>query len=141
MKPFVQDFDLKAKIPEQFVGAFSIYLFGIMFAPYWAPHVTERIGRSASYFIYITINALFNLGVGFSKSTGSVLVCRFFAGFFGGPALVVIEGMETSREEQTMSYGLTIDLNRLLCRALACLLHELVLRRSGHRFIYGRRLR
>lgn len=37
-------------------------------------------------------NALFNLGAGLSSTVTQVLVCRFFAGFFGGPILVSLEG-------------------------------------------------
>lgn len=90
--PFAMHFGLDPRIPEKFIAGFSLYLFGIVFAPYWAPHVTERYGRSASYFVYLFINALFNLGAGLSNTVTQVLVCRFFAGFFGGPCLVLLEG-------------------------------------------------
>ena len=80
-------------LPEIFTAGFSLYLFGIAFAPFWTPHVTERIGRSLSYSVYLTISALFNLGAGLGHNVQTVLVCRFFAGFFGGPCLVLLEGV------------------------------------------------
>lgn len=90
--PFAQDFGLTSPLTERFSAGFSLYLFGIAFAPYWSPHLAERIGRTIPYFCCLTINALFNIGVGFSHSVASALVCRFFAGFFGGPCLVLLEG-------------------------------------------------
>lgn len=63
-----------------------------MFAPWWVPHVTERVGRSISYWIYLLLNAAFNLGAGFAHTIPAFLVCRFFAGFFGGPTIVLLEG-------------------------------------------------
>ncbi|KAF2668752.1 MFS general substrate transporter [Microthyrium microscopicum] len=74
------------------VLAFTIYLMGIAFAPIYTPHVAERVGRSYIYLITIPINLLFILGASRSQTIGGLLVCRFFAGFFGGPSLVLIEG-------------------------------------------------
>ena len=88
----MKEFDLTSPFAERFSAAFSIYLFGIAFAPIYSPHLAERIGRTIPYFVLVTLNALFNIGVGFSHSVASVLVCRFFAGFFGGPCLVLLEG-------------------------------------------------
>ena len=70
----------------------SLYLLGIMFAPIITPHLSERFGRSPVYFVSIPLFALFIVGAGASKSFASLAVCRFFAGFFGGPCLVLIEG-------------------------------------------------
>lgn len=35
MKPFVTEFGLTNAVPEEYVAAFSLYIFGIVFAPYW----------------------------------------------------------------------------------------------------------
>ena len=70
----------------------SLNLLGIMFAPVITPHLSERFGRSPVYFASIPLFALFTVGAGASKSFASLAVCRFFAGFFGGPCLVLIEG-------------------------------------------------
>ncbi|EME80479.1 uncharacterized protein MYCFIDRAFT_177420 [Pseudocercospora fijiensis CIRAD86] len=72
--PFARHFDLNPMIPEDFIAGFSLYLFGIAFAPIWVPHVTERVGRSISYPTYLFLNAIFNLGGGLSRTvTGSRL--------------------------------------------------------------------
>ena len=70
----------------------SLFLLGVAFAPITTPHLSERFGRSPVYFVSLPIFALFILGAGYSKSFGALAVCRFFAGFFGGPCLVLIEG-------------------------------------------------
>ncbi|KAL9022183.1 MAG: hypothetical protein Q9185_000583 [Variospora sp. 1 TL-2023] len=70
----------------------SLYLCGVAFAPIIAPHLSERFGRSSVYLVSLPLFALFILGAGTSKSFAAVAVCRFFAGFFGGPCLVLIEG-------------------------------------------------
>lgn len=70
----------------------SLNLLGIAFAPITTPHLSERFGRSPVYLVSLPIFALFILGAGYSKSFAALAVCRFFAGFFGGPCLVLIEG-------------------------------------------------
>jgi len=74
------------------IAGFSLYLFGIFFAPIYTPHLSERHGRSILYLISIFCCGLFHLGAGLSKSFASIAICRFFAGFAGGPCLVLIEG-------------------------------------------------
>lgn len=74
------------------ISAFSLYLFGIFFAPIYTPHLAERHGRSILYLISIFVCGLFHLGAALSQSFGSLAVCRFFAGLAGGPCLVLIEG-------------------------------------------------
>ncbi|KAL8709662.1 MAG: hypothetical protein Q9220_005602 [cf. Caloplaca sp. 1 TL-2023] len=70
----------------------SLNLLGIAFAPITTPHISERFGRSPVYLVSLPLFALFILGAGYSKTFGALMVCRFFAGFFGGPCLVLIEG-------------------------------------------------
>ncbi|KAF2193242.1 MFS general substrate transporter [Zopfia rhizophila CBS 207.26] len=74
------------------ISGFSLYLFGIFFAPIYTPHLSERHGRSTIYLISIFCCGLFHLGASLSHSFASLGVCRFFAGFTGGPCLVLIEG-------------------------------------------------
>lgn len=76
----------------QAILGMSLYLFGVTFAPIWTPHVTERTGRSLVYLCCLPICGIFLVGAGVSRSFAGVAVCRFFAGFFGGPCLVLIEG-------------------------------------------------
>ena len=71
---------------------FSLNLLGIAFAPIITPHLSERFGRQAVYLVSLPTFSLFILGGSFSRSFAALAVCRFFAGFFGGPCLVLIEG-------------------------------------------------
>ena len=88
---------------------FSLNLLGIAFAPIVTPHVSERYGRQAVYLISLPAFSFFILGASFAHSFAALVVCRFFAGFFGvrvidfhiseamlspkkGPCLVLIEG-------------------------------------------------
>ena len=72
--------------------AFCLFLFGVLFAPLYTPHVSERIGRSYIYFVCTGLMSAFLLGAGFSQNFTSFAVCRFFAGFCGGPIVVNVEG-------------------------------------------------
>lgn len=49
-------------LPEGPIAAFSLYIFGIAFAPIVTPHIAERVGRSYIYFVSITLCGLFLLG-------------------------------------------------------------------------------
>jgi MFS family permease len=70
----------------------SLFLFGIVFAPIMTPHLSEAFGRSIVYLISLPLFSLFILGAGLAQNFATLAVCRFFAGFFGGPCLVLIEG-------------------------------------------------
>ena len=85
---------------------YSLYLLGIAFAPIHTPHFTERFGRNTVYLVSQPIFALFTLGAGYSQNFSSLAACRFFAGFFGGPALVLIEGTfaDVWHSKVTVSY-------------------------------------
>jgi MFS transporter, DHA1 family, multidrug resistance protein len=71
---------------------FSLYLFGIFFAPIYTPHCSERFGRRPVYYVSLFLCMLFTLGASRSMTWTSLAACRFFAGFTGGPCLVLIEG-------------------------------------------------
>lgn len=77
---------------EKAILGFSLYLFGIFFAPIFTPHLAERYGRSILYLLSIFVCGLFHLGAALSPSFASLAVCRFLAGLAGGPCLVLIEG-------------------------------------------------
>ena len=84
----------------------SLYLLGIAFAPIITPHLSEAFGRATIYLFSLPLFSLFILGAAFSQNFASVAVCRFFAGFFGGPCLVLIEGTfaDVWTGEVTLSY-------------------------------------
>jgi MFS family permease len=55
--------------------------------------ISEMHGRRPVYISSVLCFTLFVLGAGFSTSLVSLIVCRFFAGVFGGSALVVGFGL------------------------------------------------
>lgn len=92
---------------------FSLNLLGIAFAPILTPHITERLGRSPVYLASLPLFSLFILGASRSNSYSSVAICRFFAGFFGGPCLVLIEGTfaDCWRGHTTVTYYSILSLS------------------------------
>ena len=70
----------------------SLSCLGLAFGPMIAAPLSETAGRLIIYRLSLPISALFVLGSAVSDSLASVLVCRFFAGFFGSPALSVGSG-------------------------------------------------
>ncbi|KAI9666744.1 MAG: hypothetical protein M1831_001519 [Alyxoria varia] len=85
----IADFNVDMK---HAILGFSLYIFGIFFAPLFSPHVAEKFGRNVLYFASTIGMCAFLLGAGFSTTFTSFAVCRFFAGLFGGPNVVNIEG-------------------------------------------------
>lgn len=77
---------------EKAIAGFSLYLFGIAFAPIYTPHLSERYGRVPVYMVSLPLWMLSVLGTGLAQNFETVAVCRFFAGLVGGPCLVLIEG-------------------------------------------------
>lgn len=92
---------------------FSLYLWGIAFAPIYTPHLSERFGRQVLYLFSLPICALFILGASFSRSFQALAVCRFFAGLAGGPCLVLIEGTfaDVWSAEYTLTYYAALTLS------------------------------
>ena len=98
----MREFGVKQQVA---VLPMSLFWFGVMFAPVWTPHASEILGRRPVYLIFFPIFALFILGASRSKTIGALLVCRFFAGLFGGPMVVLIEG--TFADVWSASYTVT----------------------------------
>ncbi|MCJ1265212.1 hypothetical protein MMC22_005087 [Lobaria immixta] len=92
---------------------FSLNLLGIAFAPIMTPHITERLGRSPVYLASLPLFSLFILGASRSHSYSSLAFCRFFAGFFGGPCFVLIEGTfaDCWRAHTTVTYYSVLSLS------------------------------
>lgn len=95
------------------IWGFSLNLLGIAFAPIMTPHITERLGRSPVYLISLGFFSLFILGASRSQNYASLAICRFFAGYFGGPCLVLIEGTfaDCWRGHQTATYYSVLSLS------------------------------
>jgi MFS family permease len=70
----------------------TVYVLGLAFGPILSAPISEMYGRQIVYLTSPPIFMLFTLGAGFSQSLASLIVCRFFAGFFGSPALAVGAG-------------------------------------------------
>lgn len=79
-------------LPVGPISGFSVYLFGIVFAPIFTPHVAERTGRSIMYLTCVPLCGIFLLSAGFVQTFAGVAILRFLAGLTGGPCLVLIEG-------------------------------------------------
>lgn len=83
--------EFNVSMPVAILG-FSLYVFGIFFAPIHTPHWSERFGRRPVYFASLSLCMLFVLGASRSQTWAALATSRFFAGLFGGPCLVLIEG-------------------------------------------------
>lgn len=71
---------------------FSLFVFGIFLAPITTPHASERYGRTPVYLVNMFLCMLFLLGASRATSWTALASLRFYAGVFGGPCLVLIEG-------------------------------------------------
>lgn len=106
----MEEFDVSMTVA---ILGFSLNLLGIAFAPIMTPHITERLGRSPVYLASLPLYSLFILGASRSDSYSSLAICRFFAGFFGGPCLVLIEGTfaDCWRGHTTVTYYSVLSLS------------------------------
>ncbi|KAI8987432.1 major facilitator superfamily domain-containing protein [Mycotypha africana] len=70
----------------------SLMVFGFMFGPLlWSP-LSELFGRKPIYVIALGIYVIFNIPCAVAKNIETVLVCRFFAGFFASCSLTLAGG-------------------------------------------------
>ncbi|GAB1312746.1 MFS general substrate transporter [Madurella fahalii] len=74
---------------------FALFILGLGFGPVIGAPISEHFGRRPVYWLSVPVFCLFTAGAGFSDSFASLLICRFFAGAFGGSALVVGFGLLT----------------------------------------------
>ncbi|KAJ4326248.1 hypothetical protein N0V94_000195 [Neodidymelliopsis sp. IMI 364377] len=70
----------------------TVYTLGLAFGPIFSAPLSEKYGRKLVYLVSSPIFMLFTLGAGFSERFASLVVCRFFAGLTGSPALAVGAG-------------------------------------------------
>lgn len=68
---------------------YSFYTLGLAFGPMIGSPLSESLGRRRVYQTTLPFFALFILGSGFARSIGTLVICRFFAGLFGSPALSI----------------------------------------------------
>lgn len=74
------------------IAGLTFYLVGLALGPVIASPVSEVIGRRYIYISSLAISMLFTMGVGLSKNIRTVLVLRFFAGYFGSPPMAIAGG-------------------------------------------------
>ena len=77
---------------EAAILALTLYVLGLALGPVIAAPISETFGRSVVYKVTPLPFLLFLIGAGFSKSYGSLLVCRLLAGIAGAPVLAVGAG-------------------------------------------------
>ncbi|RCH98226.1 hypothetical protein CU098_010569, partial [Rhizopus stolonifer] len=70
----------------------SLMVFGFMIGPLlWSP-LSEIYGRKPIYIVALGIYTIFNIPCAVAKNIETVLVCRFFGGFFASVALTLAGG-------------------------------------------------
>ncbi|RPB20449.1 MFS general substrate transporter [Terfezia boudieri ATCC MYA-4762] len=70
----------------------SLYVCGLGLGPMLSAPLSEVFGRRIVYLVNLPIFLLFILGAAEAKNIQTLLICRAFAGIFGGPALAVSGG-------------------------------------------------
>ncbi|EXJ89921.1 hypothetical protein A1O3_02988 [Capronia epimyces CBS 606.96] len=70
----------------------SVYVLGLGFGPVISAPLSETYGRRAVYLLFFPPSLLFTLGAGFSKSFGTLVVCRFLAALLGSGCLAIGAG-------------------------------------------------
>ncbi|KAK9369168.1 major facilitator superfamily domain-containing protein [Lipomyces kononenkoae] len=70
--------------------AISLYVAGFASGPLlWGP-ISELYGRRPPTLISTFVTAIFHMAVARSADIASIMICRFFAGFFGASCLAVV---------------------------------------------------
>ncbi|KAI5961368.1 TPO4 [Candida pseudojiufengensis] len=74
------------------ISGLTFYLIGLALGPAFMSGFTVVLGRKPFYVYPWIIGILFIMGCGLAKNIQTLLVLRFFAGFFASPALSVVSG-------------------------------------------------
>lgn len=70
----------------------SLFVLGFAFGPIvWGPF-SELYGRKAPLFIGYFIFAIFQIPVAVAQNLETIMVCRFFGGFFASAPLAIVGG-------------------------------------------------
>jgi MFS family permease len=67
----------------------SMYSLGLSVGPVLAAPLSETFGRSIIYHTSLPVAAVFTVGTGVAQNIATIIICRFFAGFFAAPALSI----------------------------------------------------
>lgn len=71
----------------------SLYILGIAFGPMIFAPLSEIYGRKPGVLIPFFISGIFTFATAISYNVPSIIVCRFFAGFFAGAPIVSAGGV------------------------------------------------
>ena len=85
----MEDFDISRTVA---IVGLTLYTLGLGFGPIFSAPLSEKHGRKIVYLLSAPLFMIFTVGAGFSKSVTSLMICRFFAGLTGSPALAVGAG-------------------------------------------------
>ncbi|EPX75141.1 spermidine family transporter [Schizosaccharomyces octosporus yFS286] len=70
----------------------SLYVMGFASGPlFWAP-MSEAFGRRRPMIIAVFIFSIFQIAVATAKDIQTVMICRFFCGFFGSSPVTTVAG-------------------------------------------------
>ncbi|KAI1319313.1 MFS general substrate transporter [Xylariaceae sp. FL0255] len=112
---------------------YTLPFFGVFFAPIYTPHLSERFGRRPIYLASFPLYLLAVVVIGFAPNISTLLAFRFFAGLFGGPCLVLIEGTfaDIWSAERTVTYYSLLTLASYWGAAFGPLIGGFVLAAKG----------
>lgn len=74
------------------LSGLTFYLVGLSLGPVLGAPLSEIFGRKIVYLISMPLSMLFVMGVGLSTNMQSILVLRFFSGFFASPVMAIAGG-------------------------------------------------
>ncbi|KAK6458967.1 putative transporter of major facilitator superfamily [Scheffersomyces xylosifermentans] len=77
---------------ELCISGLTFYLIGLALGPVLTAPLSEIIGRRWIYITSLPIAMLFIMGVGLAQNIHTILVLRFFCGYFSSPALSIAGG-------------------------------------------------
>lgn len=77
---------------ELVISGLTFYILGLAFGPLMTAPLSEMVGRRVIYVVSFPIAMLFAMGVGLAKNIRTILVLRFFTGYFASPALSIAGG-------------------------------------------------
>lgn len=77
------------------ISGLTFYLVGLALGPAIAAPISEVIGRRWIYVTLFPASMLFAMGVGLAKNIRTILILRFFCGFFASPPMALAGGTIT----------------------------------------------
>lgn len=69
-----------------------LYILGLTLGPMIGGPLLEIIGRQWVYLCLLPLGIIWCIGVGLAKNSATIIVCRFFVGFFASSPLAVAAG-------------------------------------------------